>query len=333
MKLSNNESAYGTSRRAIAAYVRARRQLHRYPDGDQRELRAAIGEVYDLPAEQLVCGNGSDELIGLLMRCYVAPGDQVLLPQNHFVMCPIHARAQSAEVVLAEETGDHVDVDKLIAAVTAQTRMIVIANPNNPTGTYVGASELERLIDALPDEILVVLDGAYVEYVTADDFHAGERWAKCRRNVVMTRSFSKIHGLAGLRIGWALAAAEVIAAVNKIRTPFNTNAGALAAAAAAVRDQAFVERARRQNRQALDVLLPAIRQLGFRVTDSVANFYLIDFSTISGASTEGAAAFLEAHGIIPRPAAGGDRLRVTVGTAAENKAVLATLARYREQFQ
>lgn len=329
LKLSSNESAYGSSDAAREAYVATRDLLHRYPDGSQTALREAIAEVHGLPAEQIVCGNGSEELIGLVVRCYVNAGDEVLLTRNHFVMCPIYARAQGAEVLLAEERDDVVDVDALLRAVTPRTRVVIVANPNNPTGTYAPRADIARLVDALPEDVVLILDGAYAEYVTEEDFDDGATYAVERANVVVTHTFSKIYGLAGLRVGWAVAPPAIIDTINRLRTPFNVSAAALAAATAAMRDQAFVAEARRRNREALDVLLPGIRALGFAVTNSVANFYLIDLSTVAGANTADAVMHLEANGVIPRPAGPDGRLRITVGTPNENQRVLELLAAYR----
>ena len=329
IKLSSNESSFGPSPAATAAYHDAATHLHRYPDGTQRELREAIAEVHALDADRIVCGNGSEELIGLIIRAYVGEGDELLLTENHFVMCPIYGRVQGAKIVFAPEAAGGIDVDALLDSVTQRTRVVVIANPNNPTGTYVPYSEIERLHRALPENVVLILDGAYAEYVIRDDFDAGAGMVEGSVNVVMTRTFSKIYGLSGLRIGWAYTPTDVLAVLQRIRTPFNTNCAALAAAA--VRDQEFVADVRRHNAEWLTRITEALEQLGLEVTASVANFYLVDFANSQGRSAGGAAAHLEQHGIIPRPVHTGSAdsvLRITVGTDDENEAVLTTLRAY-----
>ncbi len=331
IKLSSNESSYGPSPRAVDAYLAQARRLHRYPDGAQTALREAIGEVHGLEPERIVCGNGSDELIDLVTRAYTGPGDQVLLSANHFDMCRIHATAQGAQVVLAPERDFRADVDALVGALTPATRLVVIANPNNPTGTYLSGAELDRLHRALPATTLLLLDGAYAEYVQRADYEAGATLVRRSENVVMTRSFSKIYGLAALRIGWAYGPAYVVDVLQRIRTPFNTNAAALAAATAAVRDQAFIGDVAARTAHWRERLAGAIGALGLRVVPSVTNFYLIDFSDHPRLSARAAAAHLEACGVIPRPcpaAAGQDVLRITVGRDFENEAVLAALRDY-----
>ena len=233
VKLSSNESSYGPSPRARNAYREAEELLHRYPDGAQEDLRQALAQTYGLSSEGIICGNGSEELIGLLIRAYVGDGDEIVLSENHFMMCPIYGRTQGARIVLADESDYRVDVDAMLGCVTPATRMVIVANPNNPTGTYIPASEIRRLQRALPAHVLLLLDGAYSEYVVAEDYEDGSGLVAEYDNVVMTRTFSKIHGLAGLRIGWAYAPAHVIDALQRIRTPFNTNRAALAAAAEA----------------------------------------------------------------------------------------------------
>lgn len=328
IKLSSNECCFGPSPAAVEAYHALAPELHRYPDGSQAALRQAIARVHGLDADQIVCGNGSEELIGLLTRCYVAAGDELLLPENHFVMCSIYGAAQDANVVLAPETDFLIDVDAMLARVTDKTRMIAIANPNNPTGTYLPANEIRRLVEGVADDILIVLDGAYAEYVDREDFDPGIDWVESRNNVVMTRTFSKMYGLAGLRIGWAYGPPAIIEILNRLRTPFNANAPALAAAAAAIGDHAHVKRVREHNTRWLARFRDAFTKLGVTVAPSVANFYLLDFGGMPNKSATEAGAYLEAHGIIPRPGGGGNCLRITVGDDAENETVLETLTAY-----
>jgi len=333
IKLSSNESSFGPSPRAIEAYLAEAGRLHRYPDGAQAALREAIGEVHGLEPERIVCGNGSAELIDLIMRAYAGPGDQVLLSENHFELCRVFAATAGAQVVLAAERDFRTDVDALAGALTPATRLVVIANPNNPTGTCLSASELQRLHAALAPTTMLLLDGAYAEYVRRADYEAGAALVQRHENVVMTRSFSKIYGLAALRIGWAYCPAHVADVLQRIRTPFNTNAAALAAATAAVRDQAHVADVAARTERAREQLGAAIEALGLRVVPSVTNFYLIDFSDHPRLNAGAAAAHLEACGVIPRPwsAAGGrDVLRITIGRDFENAAVLDALRGYAQ---
>ena len=331
VKLSANESSHGPSPAALAAYRDAVGQINRYPDGSQSELRNAIGEVHGLDPARIICGNGSDELILLMVRAYLQPGDDVLISENSFEMVRIHSVAQGGNPVVAPERDDRIDVQALLASATDRSRLCVVANPNNPTGTYIGGTELRRLRSGLPGGCLLVVDGAYAEYVDREDYESGESLVDAGDNVVMTRTFSKIHGLASLRIGWAYCPANVVDAVQRIRTPFNTNGPALAAAAAAIRDTGHVERARRHNSGWLQRIADATAAMGLTVVPSVANFYLIRFPVASGRSGAGAASFLMRRGIIPRPAAANDEiLRITVGLDHENEAVLAALADYMQ---
>jgi len=333
VRLSSNESSYGCSPMAREAFLSAQKELHRYPDGDQLKLREAVGQTHNVSPAQIICGNGSEELIGLCSRIFVNSGDEVVLTQNHFVMCPIYAKEQGAEVVLAGETDDVIDVDKILAAISNRTRMIIVANPNNPTGTYINDTALRRLVGGVPESILLILDGAYAEYVTATDYDDGLGFVSDHPNIVVTHTFSKIYGLAGLRVGWACADESVLREINKLRTPFNVNGPAGAAAAAALRDPAFVEKVRAANRKELDWIIPALRDLGFQVTDSVANFYLVDTASLEGATCEGATSFLESCGVTPRPGGVDGRLRLTVGKRDENEVVLSALKAYLEQLK
>ena len=329
IKLSSNESSQGPSPRAVDAYRAAAEQLNRYPDGSQRALREAIAEVHGLDPQRIICGNGSDELIQLMARAYVGEGHEALLSENGFVMSRIHCVAQGADVVVAPERDYKVDVGAMLARVSERTRFCTIANPNNPTGTYLNGEELQRLHAGLPDYCLLLIDDAYAEYVTAADYSDGASLVDAHENVVMTRTFSKIYGLPLLRIGWAYCPAGIADLVQRIRTPFNTNGAALAAAEAAVRDRAYVREVSQFNALWRDRIGAALGELGIEVIPSQANFYLMRFDPASGRSGTEAAAFLESRGIIPRPAGGSDQfLRITIGLAHENEAVLSALADY-----
>lgn len=328
IKLSRNEGCFGPSPAALKAYVDAAATVHRYPDGTQAGLRNAIADVHGLDADRIICGNGSEELIGFLIRCFAASGDEVLLSENHFVMCSIYAKAQGAGIVLAPESDFRVDVDAMLERITPRTRVISIANPNNPTGTFNTIDEVERLIRGVPRNVLVILDGAYAEYVRREDYEAGVRWVNERSNVVMTRTFSKMYGLAGLRIGWAYGPAAIIEILNRLRTPFNTGIAALAAAEAAVRDFDHVQRVLVHNDRWQARIREELGALGVFVVPSVTNFYLLHFEDLEGKSADEAGEYLRANGIIPRPAADDRCLRITVGNDDENEAVLRVLKEY-----
>ena len=324
IKLSSNELSCGPGPAALKAYHDAAATLHRYPDGSQTELREAIAEVFELNAANILCGNGSDELIQLVTRAFVGEGDEVLMSENCFLMCRIHALAQGAEVVIAPEKQDRVDVDALLSRVTDRTRLLTLANPNNPTGTYIGAKEVRRLHSGLPGDVILLLDGAYAEFVTESDYDAGAELVLHNSNVVMTRTFSKIFGLSALRVGWSYMPDGIYDAVQRIRTPFNANGPAMAAAAAAVRDTAYTDTVRRHNASALTTISGRLSALGLTVVPSVTNFYLIRFPDSCGTTASECSRQLEAAGIIPRPVGGDDdaELRITVGSDKENEAVL-----------
>jgi len=328
IKLSSNESCFGPGQKALDAYMAAASSIHRYPDGTQTALRQAIAQTYSIDADRIICGNGSEEVIGLLIRCYVGEGDELLLPENHFVMCSIYGKGQGANIVLAPEKNFTVDIDAILQNITAKTRLIAVANPNNPTGTWLPRPEIQRLIDNVPEDVLIILDGAYAEYVDNEDYEAGISWVDSRQNVVMTRTFSKIHGLAGLRIGWGYGPAAIIEVINRLRTPFNASGPALAAAAAAITDQQHMDRSREHNTRWQLRLREEFTGMGLHMVPSVTNFYLLDFSQIEGKTAAGAAAFLELNGIIPRPGKGDRLLRITIGTDHENEAVVRTLTQY-----
>ena len=332
IKLSSNESAHGPSPAALEAYRLAAGQLHRYPDGSQSELRQAIGEVLGLDPGRIICGNGSDEMILLMVRAHLQPGEDAILSENSFEMASIHSIAQGGNVRIAPERDYRVDVQALLACVTAKSRLCIVANPNNPTGTCITRDELRALQAGLPASCLLVIDGAYAEYVEREDYDDGAALVDAHANVVMTRTFSKIYGLASLRIGWAYCPPNVVDAVQRIRTPFNTNGPALAAAAAAIRDRAYRgERTTAQQRVAATHRRCAAGD-GPDHGAQRRQFLSHPFSTGSDRSAAGAASLLMRRGIIPRPTGAGDEfLRLTVGLDQENEAVLAALGDYMQR--
>ena len=328
LKLSSNENAWGPSPAAKAALVASAEQLHRYPPTDQTSLRGAIGEVHGLDPERIVCGAGSDELIALLCQAYAGPGDEVAYTQHGFSMYRISALAAGALPVCAPERDRTVDVDALLGACGDATRLVFVTNPGNPTGTMLAAAEIERLASALPEQALLVLDGAYAEF--AELYDGGASLVAARDNVVMTRTFSKLYGLGGLRIGWAYAPAHVIDVLNRVRGPFNLSQSQLAAAEAAVRDAPWVEFCASETRRLRERLTDGLRSLGIGCDKSHANFVLARFAGADEA--EAADRHLRGQGIIVRRVAGYGlpaALRITVGDEPSCERVLNALAEFR----
>ena len=329
IRLASNENPLGPSPQAQAAYVAHRGELHRYPDGASASLRETLAEIYGLEPERLVCGAGSDELIALLVRGYVGPGDEVLHSTHGFLMYPIAARAAGAVPVPAPERDLTADVDALLARVSTRTRIVFLANPNNPTGSYLSGAALERLRRGLPDSVLLAIDAAYAEYVTAADYEDGAALVRAHDNVVMLRTFSKIYGLASLRLGWAYCPPEVAGVLNRIRGPFNVTAAAQQAGVAALRDQDHVARSRSHNAAQLTWFRTQAIERGLEVLPSVGNFVLLRFAKEEGRDAAAAAAHLKSRGVLVRAMGAyglGDCLRVTIGTEAEMQAVVEALA-------
>lgn len=312
VKLSSNENPLGPGGAAIEAYRRAGFSLHRYPSSDHASLRNAIAEVHGLAAERIICGAGSDEIIAFLCQAYAGQGDEVLHTEHGFAMYRISALANGATPVSVPERDRVTDVDALLAACTERTRLVFIANPNNPTGTMIGRAEIARLADGLPKRALLVLDGAYAEYV--EDYDGGAALVDSRENVVMTRTFSKLYGLGALRVGWGYAPAHVIDVLNRVRGPFNLSQAALDAAEAAVRDQDYAAHCRTENARWRNWLADALAAAGVPSDVSCANFLLARFASPNEA--EECDRFLQSRGLIVRRVGGynlPDCLRITVG--------------------
>lgn len=334
-KLSSNESPLGPSPKAVTALAAAAHDLALYPDGSSKKLRDAIAAAYGLDAARIVAGGeGSGPLLTLLANAYLQPGDEVVFSRHAFLLYEIATRANSAVPVIVPEKdtnrGIRIDVDAMLAAVTDKTRLVYIANPNNPTGTYLTKDEMARLHRGLPSHVLLVIDAAYGEFVQSDDYDDGLALAKSAGNVAVTHTFSKIHGLAALRLGWVYAPQAVCDVLNRIRGPFNTSAIQQAVGAAAIADTGHVQAAAAHNSQWRAWLTKEIRALGLRVDDSAANFLLVHFNP--GAKNAAAAdAFLIARGVILRQTdAYGlpDCLRLTIGTQEANQAVVAALKEF-----
>lgn len=327
-KLSSNESPIGASARAIAAYKAGADTLELYPDGAATALRTAIANRYGLMAENIVCGAGSDELLQLLAHAYLGPGDEAIYSQYGFLVYPIAIQSNGAAPVVAPEKDYLADVDAILSRVTAKTRMVFLANPNNPTGRYLAFSEVKRLHAGLPADVLLVLDAAYAEYVRRNDYEAGIELVATSSNVVMTRTFSKIYGLAALRLGWAYCPAHVADVLNRVRGPFNISAPAIAAGAAAMEDKEFVERAITHNDTWLPWLSNEMKALGLEVTPSVGNFILVHFPADEGRNAHAVDAYLQENGFVVRrmDAYGLPRaLRITVGREEANRGLVACL--------
>ena len=331
IKLSSNEGALGPSPKAMAAYSAAVSDISIYPEGSARILREAIGEAYGLDPARIVCGNGSDELLTMLANAYLSPGDEVLYSEHAFLVYRIAALANSGVPVIVPETGRRVDVDAMLSRVTPRTRLVYLANPNNPTGTYLSHDDVSRLHAGLSPDTLLVIDAAYGEYVRRNDYDAGIDLAVRSSNVVMTRTFSKVYGLAGLRIGWALCPPAVADVLNRIRGPFNVSIAAQRAGAAALSDHDHVQRSVEHNEHWRGWLTEAIRAAGLKVDASVCNFVLIRFPKEPGKTATDADRFLCERGLILRGVASyglPDCLRLTIGPEAANRKVAAALAEF-----
>ena len=328
-KLSSNESPLGPSPKAAAAYREAAGNLQDYPDGGSTELRQAIGRTFGLDPNRIVCGAGSDELLNLIAQAYLRDGDEAVYTEHGFLMYPIYASGHGAKPIKVAEKDYTANVDAILAAVNDKTRLVFIANPNNPTGTYVAFDEIKRLHQALPPRVILVLDAAYAEYVQRNDYEAGIELVATSENVVMCRTFSKIHGLAAVRLGWLYGPAHIVDALNRIRSPFNVNTPAMRAGIAAIEDSVHVEKSVAHNSRWLPWLSEEIGKLGLKVTPSVANFVLIHFPQDKGRTAADADAFLTERGLILRRVAGyglPNALRLTVGTEEANRLVVKALS-------
>lgn len=322
--LSANETPLGPSPAAIAAFQAEAGHLNRYPDGSASRLRQAIAGVYGLNADRIVCGAGSDELLSLLAQCYLSAGDEAIFTEHGFLVYRNVIMAAGATPVVAQERALAADVDLILERVTERTKIVFLANPNNPTGTYVAFDEVRRLRSSLPEHVLLVLDAAYCEYVRRNDYASGLELVATTENTVMTRTFSKIHGLAALRLGWAYCPVGVAAVLNRVRGPFNVSAPAIAAGIAAIEDRAHLEASRVHNDAWLPWLTDQLRALGLDVGDSVGNFVLVHFPDDARLNATAADAFLKSRGIIARGVRGyglPNALRITIGTEKENRAV------------
>ncbi|MBL4769289.1 MAG: histidinol-phosphate transaminase [Rhodobacteraceae bacterium] len=328
LKLSSNENPLGPSAAAIEAIKASAAQSHRYPSSDHAALRRAIGEITGLDPDRIICGAGSDEVIAFLCQAYAGAGDEVVHTEHGFAMYRISALAVGATPVEVPERDRVTDVDAILAGCTERTKLVFIANPNNPTGTMIGEVDVTRLADGIPAQALLVLDGAYAEFV--EGFDAGAATINARNNVVMTRTFSKLYGLGGLRIGWGYGPAHVIDVLNRVRGPFNVSATALAAAEVSIRDIEFANRCRTENATWRTWLSSALAELGVPSDTSCTNFILARFADQTEA--EACDTYLQSQGLIVRRVAGynlPNALRITVGDEAACHRVIAAVAAFK----
>ncbi|MEO9865175.1 MAG: histidinol-phosphate transaminase [Yoonia sp.] len=328
LKLSSNENPLGPSAAAKEAVARSVHDMHRYPSTDHGPLRRAIGETWKVDPDRVICGVGSDEIIHFLCQCYAGPGDEVIHTEHGFAMYRISTLAAGATPVEVKENDRVTDVDAILDACNSNTKLVFIANPNNPTSTMIGEGDLMRLADGVPDHTILVLDGAYAEFV--DGYDGGASIIEARDNVVMTRTFSKIYGLGGLRVGWGYGPKEIIDVLNRIRGPFNLSSAALAAAEASVRDLDYLEKCRTENAKWRDWLANALAEIGVPCDTSTANFVLARF----GSEQEANACddHLKSEGILVRRVAGYKLphcLRITVGDESACRRVVHGIAQYK----
>ena len=330
IKLSSNEGAFGPPPGVAEALARVSGEAHRYPDGGATRLRHAIGARFGLDPARIVCGAGSDDLIYLLCHIYGGPGTELIMTAHGFSIYAIAGRLAGCRIVSVPERELTADVDAILAAVTPATRMMFLANPNNPTGTFISSAEVERLRAGLPDHVLLVLDAAYAEYVERADYDPGTALVDAGETTVMTRTFSKMFGMGGLRLGWAYAPAPVVDLLQRARSPFNVSLAAHEAGIAALAAEGWVERSRAHNAAERARVAGVLTQAGLRIVPSEANFVLADFGT--PARAEAADAHLRARGLIVRRVGGYGLphcLRITIGTAEENTALLDALTSFQ----
>lgn len=325
VKLASNENPLGPSPKAVEAIRRALPEVNRYPDGGGFYLRQAIARRHRVSEDRVILGGGSTEIIEMLARAFLADGDEAVISEQSFIMYPIAIAAVNAKGVAAPATsGRRHDVEAMARAVTPRTKLAYIANPSNPTGTYVTREELTWFLDAIPDHVLVVVDQAYLEYVGRDDYPDALRDLEAGRNVIVLRTFSKIYGLAGARIGYGLGSPEMIGLLNRVRSPFNTSHLSQVAGLAALDDDAWAAHCSRENARERSFLEAELARRGVRYTPSAANFVLVDFER----DVQPLFVEFQKRGVIIRPV-GGPGLagcaRVSVGTHAESEKFLAVL--------
>ena len=329
IKLASNENPLGVSPKAKAAIKKALPELGRYPDGNAFELKAALSRRYGVPEECIVVGNGSNDLLEMAAGAFLAPGRAAVYSQHAFAVYPLATQARGARGIVVPAKNYGHDLEAMLAAITPDTRIVFIANPNNPTGTFVTGGELEDFLARAPRDVAVVVDEAYGEYLPPECRYDSVAWLKKFPNVVLTHTFSKVYGLAGLRVGFGLMHPDIADLLNRVRQPFNVNSLALAAALAALGDTKFVAKSTKMNRAGMMRLERALRSLGLEYIPSCANFLSFCVPQKNGKPQAGAIyEKLLRRGVIVRPVAGygmPDHLRVTIGTPKENEKFLKAL--------
>ena len=320
IKLSSNEGAFGPSLQALKTFKKFNNQIFRYPDPEVNKLRNAISKRYKLNKNNIICGNGSDEILATIARIFSGPGDEILFSEYGFLMYPIVTQLAGAKGIKIKDIKHKNCLRNFFKAITKKTKIIYIANPNNPTGTYLTKKELNEFCKNLPKKIILVIDAAYAEYVDKEDYTPGDDLVKNNSNVIMTRTFSKIYGLAGLRIGWAFCSNEIANIYNRVRLPFNINSAALEASVAALKDREFTSKSAKHNKFYLNWLTQEIIKLGLIPVPSVANFLLVRFSKIGKFSAKNVYNYLLSKGIILRTVENyglKNYLRISIGKKEE----------------
>ena len=327
VKLSSNENPLGPSPKAVEAYSMSGEALHRYPSSSHNKLRHAISKVLNLPSENIICGVGSDEIISLLCQTFSGQGDEVIYTEHGFAMYKISALSAGANPIAVEEKNRTTDINNILNKCNKNTKLIFIANPNNPTGTMINLKQVQELARKIPKQVLMVLDGAYAEYV--DDYDGGIQLVKNTDNVIMIRTFSKIYGLGGMRIGWGFGSKSIIEALQRVRGPFNLSVPALAVAEAAINDQDYVKRCKEENNTNRDWLIKSLRELGLACDNSFTNFVLPRFNDQSQA--ELCDKYLKSRGFIVRRVDGynlPEALRITVGDQNTSERVVSLIEEF-----
>ena len=330
-KLASNENPLGASPKARAVHAEMAGKLDIYPDGTAKDLKAAIAKKHGLDPNRLVVGAGSDEIFLMLGRAYLGPGDEAICTAHAFAIYAIITQQQGAKIIEVAEKDFTADVDAILAAVTPKTKIVWLANPNNPTGTYLPYDEVKRLHAGLPSNVMLVLDGAYAEFVRKNDYASGIELVSQYENVIMTRTFSKLYGLAGLRVGWGYAPSHIIDAIERVRMPFNVNIAAQAVAIAALEDEAFTEASLAHNDAELVRLVGELKALGLDVIDGVGNFCVAKFPETKGKTAAEALQFMKERGVTVRGLSGyrmPNHLRISVGTVDGNNAALKLLKEF-----
>ena len=332
-KLSSNENPFGPSPNAIKAYNDVQSKLHLYPDGSASELKEAISDIYQVSKDRIICGAGSDEILCLACRAYSGPNDEVIHTQHAFSMYSIYAKSVGALPIISQEKNLTANIESILKSVSQKTKIVFLANPNNPTGTVLNKNDVLYLRESLREDILLVLDGAYSEYMLEDDHDGALSLASTFKNVLITRTFSKIYGLAALRVGWGYADISIIETLEKIRNPFNLNSSAIAAAREAVKDVVYTKYLQDHNSQVMNEFISKFRSLGLEITGEAGNFILVKFPHGLNKSAAEADSYLRSFGIIVRRVDGYgliNFLRITVGTQKQMNEVFLRLKQFLE---